>query len=123
MNDKQQIEDLTNIIDSFNIRTYANAQAVAKFLVEKYGYRKIPENAVVLTREQMCEIVSNHNQINKDMVKQARNETAREFAKRVKERIRFLKTLFHATGEGEYNGIEPNEINELAKQFGVEIKG
>jgi hypothetical protein len=51
MDKEKQIEDLTAIIDSFNIKTYENAKAVAKFLIEKYNYRKINENEVVISKE------------------------------------------------------------------------
>ena len=49
---------------------------LGKYLIER-GWEKIPEGAVVLTREQMCEIVSNHNEINR----QACKETAEKFAR------------------------------------------
>ena len=52
MGKEKQIENLTAIIDSFNIKTYENAKAVAKFIIEKYNYRKINENEIVISKEE-----------------------------------------------------------------------
>lgn len=80
MKDKQIKEMVDDIVDNlFNGGIYRLATDLYDL-----GYRKIPKDSVVLTREQIAEIVSNHNQINKDMVEQARKETAREFAERLK---------------------------------------
>ena len=48
MDKQKQIEDLTALIDSFNIRTIKQAKYVAEYIVDKLNYRKIPEGAVVL---------------------------------------------------------------------------
>ena len=52
MDKQKQIEDLTALIDSFNIRTIKQAQYVAEYIVDKLNYRKILEGEVVLTREE-----------------------------------------------------------------------
>lgn len=96
MDKQKQIEELTSIIDSFHIKTYENAQTVAKFLVEKYDYRKIPENAVVLTNEEYNELCSGISREEVDRVidiiaNDTRKETAEKFAEKAKEVIINMK--------------------------------
>ena len=50
----KQIEELTDLIDSFNIRTIKQAKYVAEYIVDKLNYRKIPESAVVIPKEVSC---------------------------------------------------------------------
>ena len=118
----KQIEELTSIIDSFNIRTYANAQAVAKFLVEKYGYRKIPEGYVVLTREEF----ERHkgfsreevDEISKTAIKNSRKETAKAI-------IDMLIPSCEVCDENWHKGclcLRTTTAEKIAKQYGVEDK-
>ena len=72
-------------------------------IIYNAGYRKIPEGAVVLTQEQVAEIVSNHNQINREKVEQARKETAREI----------LSLLYTAIPKTQI-------VVEIKKRYGVE---
>jgi hypothetical protein len=79
------------------------------------GYRKIPEGSVVLSMEEFdedyvtkqdCDYWKYKAEILGNKLKQARKETARAF-------VEFLTT----------NAVFSNDdVNEFAKQFGVEIK-
>ena len=120
MKDKEkQIEDLTAIINSFNIKTYENAKRVAKFLIEECGYRKIPENArvfiptddkyVLLSREEMCELKC---QAGEDF-----NKAYDLGSKKTAEKIyNFAQYFFTWDEEGFVR-----RLAEYIEQFGVEI--
>lgn len=84
----------------------------------KNGLRKVPENAVVLTREEYDELLRQGAMIDflKDCVKQARKETAKQI-------LQTIKSLFN---EKECYTVVSHEktykvIDELAKQYEVEV--
>lgn len=148
MDKEKQIEELTSIIDSFNIRTYANAQAVAKFLVEKYGYQKIPEGSIVLTEEEYegLQIEKDFNygyhEGEKNMeayyenikLPDVRKQAVKEVIGKVKDCLNVMEYL--AKTERKTLQIEevcelmdwvlhkvvPSTIDEIAKEMGVEYK-
>ena len=76
------------------------------------GYRKIPENAVVLTREEyewLTCCFGKFEEIMNDIKELTRKETAGKFAER-------LKGLFYEYGK--YTGYYINEIiDEICKEF------
>lgn len=85
------------------------------------GYRKIPENAVVLTEEESVKAWENGN-CNAHAIyglayKQARKETAEKFAERVNQAINAYRKK---VGEDEYV-IDARrlifEVNEICKEF------
>ena len=85
----------------------------------EYEYK----DKVVLSKEEYEELLK----VNKaDLAEQAtytRKETAEKFAKAVKDRIKQIDKFYsEEIIDMSYNGISANEIDELAKQFGVEIK-
>ena len=68
------------------------------------GYRKIPENAVVLTREEL----------------QARDkELAEKFAKILENRLESIDTILHEDNEEVY--LSANELGELIDEICKEI--
>lgn len=81
-----------NIHDRNRFLTGRNYIATAEKLYNA-GYRKIPENAVVLTREgykrlqRRQEFCKTCEEIATEMVKKARKETAEKFAERLKEKL------------------------------------
>ena len=109
MDKQKQIEDLTALIDSFNIRTIKQAKYVAEYIVDKLNYRKIPEGAVVLTREEL----ERHkgfsreevDEISETAIKNSRNEMAEKFAKLAKAKLN--------------EWLEDNEDNDGKIDFGI----
>lgn len=88
---QKQIEELTALIDSFNIRTIKQAEYVAEYIVDKLNYRKIPENAVVLTNENEIKQYEWSKMLDKmgvfKFADKVRKETAEKFAERFKKKI------------------------------------
>ena len=68
--------------DSEILSKYCDNYLRAKHLVEK-GYRKIPKNAVVYTKEQVDKIFNDYA----EYIKKTRKETAEKFAERLKELV------------------------------------
>ena len=90
---KQMIEEMEiDIIKSLSVEyIYAKSEVIKKLsdisvfacsLIAK-GYRKIPENAVVLTREEY-QMLNYFNHRGEELLKQERKETAEKFAERLK---------------------------------------
>lgn len=126
MDKQKQIEDLTALIDSFNIRTIKQAKYVAEYIVDKLNYRKIPEGAVVLTREEL----ERHkgfsreevDEISETAIKNSRKETAEKFAKRMKARFDKSREYYFidtgtAWGEGQIGGLINDKIDEICKEI------
>ena len=107
---KAMIEELGHALyckqDKFVL---SNPFDVAKAVVEE-GYRKIPEGAVVLTREEN-EKWLDFLELN---IKKARKETAREFVKALKKKL--------YTNNYCQEIVTEEHIDEIAKQFGVEVE-
>lgn len=106
----------------------------------KLGYRKIPEDSVVLTRENIekyakdciagqetgLDIINGLIARGESKAERARKKTAKEFAEKVKTKIKELRRKYHedyinGLGDEEYNGITENDIDEILKEMGVEI--
>ena len=112
MDKQKQIEDLTALIDSFNIRTIKQAQYVAEYIVDKLNYRKIPENAVVLTNEEFWALSNKFSKKELDEIvefhkKKTRKETAEKLLNKV---------------DYESNGQTKAITDLLRKEYGVETK-
>lgn len=52
MNKDEMIKDLTSLIDSYEIKTLANAQFVASQIVEKCNYRKVADDEIVFKKSE-----------------------------------------------------------------------
>ena len=117
-----------------------NYITIATWFVEA-GYRKLQENEVILTKEQLAQLKASlettqeyqyvDGQLillkDKKVVKQyapdavefiqthTRKKTAEKFAQAIKDRISIIKTYLHAEGE-EYLGIEDYEIDNIARE-------
>lgn len=142
MNDKQQIEEIAQDIASNCPDMVDNAcggkpcyVCLAERLV-KDNYRKLPENAVVLTREEYEKLKDldesyNHLEKTKDELLSERNKLALQLAQARKETA---KELFQAIEKSKYvekfNGlsgavkmISLSNLKKIMKdKFGVEIK-
>ncbi len=109
------------------------------------GYRKLPEGAVVLSREEYERIIKENEKLQNYNDKlsqgiyygngeqfcskliQSRKETAREIFDKIKEKIAYLKRRYHedcvdGLGDEEYNGLSEKDLDEIAKQYGVEVE-
>lgn len=133
MNDKQQIKEMASDIDYACTKKDlypSDTKEIAKALY-LLGYRKIPEDSVVLTKkeyETLMDIKALQTQVeeslsnisNEDIAnieQQARKETAKEI----------LKGLISNISEIKYDAVCEkivyiDDIKELAKQYGVEVK-
>ena len=124
MNDKQQIEEIFKIVSincgecytcKFNdMRRFGNC---TDYLITnelyKQGYRKIPENAVVLTREEWEKDFS--SQFNKGYEKGSK-ETAREI-------IHYMRTeIVNYLSDSELDEFNTLDVQYLAKKYGVEVE-
>lgn len=80
------------------------------------GYRKIPENAIVLTKEEYIDLSRNYVG---EQIEQARKETAKEFAEKLKE-----KTHNYYPSIDSYccsrKVVELKDIYELLNEYEVE---
>ena len=135
IDEKKQIEEMVHDMCIF----YDNGKCGNEFICEKpcatwnkaerlhnAGYRKIPENAVVLTREEYGDMftfktVGNGGihcgfyNILDTVRKVERKETAREIANEV-------KLAFYREFDELIPSIMADKIDEIAKQYGVEMK-
>lgn len=79
MNKDEMIKDLTSLIDSYEIKTLANARFVASQIVEKCNYRKVGEDEMVLDKNGYYEHINSVLESGKRMgYAQGRDETAQE---------------------------------------------
>ncbi len=108
MNDKETFKGCSKYIDG---QGWVVQIPVSQ--LEEKGYRKIPENAVVLTREEFDETL-------KDKLKQARKETAEKYHNEIELWIKTCMCMHYISLE--HGQALLNDNNKFAKQFGVEIK-
>lgn len=138
MTDEKQIEEMARVIcnrysevtercriDNCDCNYACHYYDKAKKLYEQ-GFCKIPEGSVVLTREEAERFRGQTVNIKK-VKAQARKEAVREFIEKIKEEIAYLKRRYHedcvdGIGDEEYNGLSEKELDELAKQFGIEVE-
>ena len=85
MDKQKQIEEMADII--FNSRYKNDYISPLKGANELYnaGYRKIPEDSVVLTREEYEKDLAIERELGQRKASRTRKETAEKFAERVKE--------------------------------------
>ena len=98
MDKQKQIEEMAKVIHNSNEHRYAdwidytNADLSTALKLYNAGYRKIPENAVVLTNEKLelgeykdeVQVMNMTRQTYDAILAQARKETAEKFAERAK---------------------------------------
>lgn len=153
MNDKQQIEEMASII----CKETSNKGVCEKCAFKKHtqfgfvyqcpkfdsaediynaGYRKIPEDSVVLSREEYEKLKDLEKCFDYNLVqerKQIRKETAREIVCKIKEILKKVRTVVNYDDYGDGCGLGGYDcgyakqsvdfrIDELAKQYDVEIR-
>ena len=137
MNDKKQIEELASLMADCNTtcdecfekfesvttmkikerEKHCQVYAYAKRAVEQ-GYRKIPEGAVVLTKEE-CDnkVILNEDHFERALNyerEKARKETAKEFAEKLKDRMNDREYMGIRYKQGVFSD---NDIDELLKEY------
>lgn len=148
MNDKEkQIREIAKVImgavqSETHLVKPANIfeAAVEAEALYNTGYRKIPENSVVLLIEEFNELKGRAEEVFNEMTERmkaevkiakhisalsARKETVIELSKKVKSKIKELKQRYHedyinGLGDEEYNGLTESDIDELLKEMGVD---
>lgn len=118
MNKQEQIEEMEKIIDELYNVYDTTAGEIAEGLYNT-GYRKIPENAVVLTKEEYIDLSRNYVG---EQIEKTRKETAKEIVEKVKGQS---ETFLIGYGDGQYDEhkyVSVEYIEELAKQFGLEVE-
>lgn len=122
---KKDIEELAIVLYGYSIDTIAGSKFVARVLYKK-GYRKIPENAVVLSREDISNIRSKQDDNNEiiaskiaDLIAQTRKETAEKFAVKLENRLDSVDIILHEDNDEEY--LSYNEVAELIDKIYKEI--
>ena len=128
MNKEQQISEMAKIVDEMYWVYDTTAGDIAEELYNA-GYRKIPENAVVLTKEEYIDLSRNYVT---EQIEKARKETAKEIFQKVVNICRkeedFQDGTVNTQLEPLYFGIMNccafirNEVKELAKQYDVEVE-
>lgn len=126
MTDKQQIETLQNDLEKALEWDVSDHDTVDTFMtainLTKQGYSKIPENVVILTQEEYNALLAKLERyknkkawaVTKEFCEEYRKETAREI-------IRYLIQVGNTERLG-YLKIYVENIDELVKQFGVEVE-
>lgn len=134
MNKEQQIEEmakhgcydgcasgLRKFCEEYDGSPCKNMIRIARGLFEK-GYRKLPEDSVVLSREEQERILTATEKRIKELKKQilqARKETAEKI---LTELLDFVNGWFEGVENNDF-GIEFNRISkDLAEKYGVKIK-
>ena len=117
MTDKEMIEEMARIIhfdywgdcrtDSCSDCPYSNLNICDdKKIAEKLYNKLFPEGSVIVSKQVWEEHIEKREKANKIFEERVRQETARAF-------VEFLTT----------NAVFSNDdVNEFAKQFGVEVK-
>ena len=125
MNKQQQIEEIAQIINGsteLDTIAYYRCMNIAKTIYNA-GYQKIPEDSVVLSREEQEKILTATEKRIKELKKQilqARKETAEKYNDGV---VEFIKNIFDIGQIDFKTKIELLKENEkILKQFAVEIK-
>ena len=132
MNKKEMIEEMANLCLWFeNKKCTANpgiddvcdmscefGQAY-KYLMRE-GYRKIPKGSVVLTIEEVDEFRKDSAEVKflkNKIIEQARKEMAKEFADKLKAKCEWNRKQYCCEAT-----VSSQDIDELAKQCGVEVE-
>lgn len=142
---EKQIEELKELTElatvisgttELDTKTYYKVLPKAKKIIA-LGYRKFPKDSVVLSREEY------HDLLNKDFTcfvggqhktdhclyleeaQKASKETAEKFVEKLENGIDNLDIILHEDNDEQYVSINQllEFIDEIEKQFGVEVDG
>lgn len=113
MTKQEQIEEMAKIVDEmYNVYT-TTADDIADGLYNA-GYRKIPENAVVLTKKEYIDLSRNYVT---EQIEQVRKKTAKEI-------LLLLGKGYAKTEKTEFNNLQwyKEFCRELKHRYGVEVE-
>ena len=113
MTKQEQIEEIAKIIDEMYWVYDTTAGDIAEELYNA-GYRKIPENAVVLTKEEYIDLSRNYVT---EQIEQVRKKTAKEI-------LILLGKGYDETEKTEFNNLQwyKEFCRELKHRYGVEVE-
>ena len=113
MTKQEQIEEIAKIIDEMYWVYDTTAGDIAEELYNA-GYRKIPENAVVLTKEEYIDLSRNYVT---EQIEQVRKKTAKEI-------LLLLGKGYDETEKTEFNNLQwyKEFCRELKHRYGVEVE-
>ena len=122
MTDQEQIDEMASDMDYGCTKRDLypdDAKEIAKALY-LLGYRKLPKDSVVLSREE-------YKRITTELVTEQRaTEIAKEYFEKIRKETaeKILQPLYNACKEDTYGQVVVDFaiLENLAKQFGVEIK-
>lgn len=120
---KDQIEKMAKDYYGYSIDSEADCKFVAEEMYNK-GHRKLPEDSVVLSREEYDEIKTYQSYIPemKKAFDKIRNATIKETAEKI---LDLLVPDCKACDENWHSGclcLRATLAEKIAKQFGLEIK-
>lgn len=126
MTNKQQIEKLTEALNKYaraygkSFETVYGEYTVARTLVD-FGILPLllPENAVVLTQEELEDMVKAKMKCINDMAIITRKETVKQFAEKLKQTLIINNEENTEFFDYQYT-LET--IDEITKQYGVEVE-
>ena len=105
MDKKQQIEEITKIVDEmYNVYT-TTAEDIAEGLYNA-GYRKIDDDCAVITKAEL---------------KQYKSQAVKEFAEKLKEKFNGYEATYYNGYEYGFHDLQ-EEIDELLKEWEEWIK-
>lgn len=110
---QEQIEEIAKIIDEMYWVYDTTAGEIAEGLYNA-GYRKIPENVVVLTKEEYIDLSRNYVT---EQIEQVRKKTAKEI-------LLLLGKGYDETEKTEFNNLQwyKEFCRELKHRYGVEVE-
>lgn len=111
---QEQIEEMAKIIDEMYWVYDTTADDIAEGLYNA-GYRKIPENAVVLTKEEYIDLSRNYVT---EQIEQVRKKTAKEILQCLYDKCYEIQNM----GRGGIAHILPIDILQLTKHYRVEVE-
>ena len=115
MTDKEMIEEIAKYLNITQPTFWSDCLKVAQYLVEKQGYRKIPEGSVVLSlQEHENDIYAAYNR----GYRSGSQEKVSEIVNLPDSDILVVDTQEY----GEIEVVSIERLQELAKQFGVELE-
>ena len=115
MTQQEQIKEIKQILIKTSKRCRSSEE---DYMQSKYaeaiynaGYKKLPEDAIILTKEEYIDLSQNY-------VKEQKEQAVKEFAEKLKEKARGL-TLEGDKGPGFYIGnvVLTNDIDKLLKEY------
>lgn len=117
MTKQEQIEEMAkDIVRIAGLDVYGKAEELVNL-----GYRKLPEDSVVLSREEYKRLLDNAIRVDMEYLDHELAKTRKETAKEILQRLYDKCYEVQGLREG-YAHIIPLDILILAKEYGVEVE-